>query len=120
MGKKIILSFNFILVAYFLAAQTTVTSQNTDTVASQSTKSWAWTNYKIAFQAPTDLTVKENSSTVFYAGNGKVFMNIYPKKGGTIPYDKMPQALQKWATESKVSFDSSGTGYLSNMNQLWA
>jgi Dihydro-orotase-like len=118
MGNKILLSFSLILSAFSLTAQTTVATQTSDSF--QSTKAWTWSNYKIAFQAATDLAVRENSSTVFYAGNGKIFLNIYPKKEGAIAYDKMPQALQKWASDSKVSFDSSSAGYLSNVNQLWA
>jgi len=106
MGKKIILSSGLILAVYFLAAQTA--------------KAWTWTSYNIAFQAPSDLDVKENSTSIFYAGNGNIFLNIYPGKGESLTYDKMPEALQKWAGESKVTFDSSGTGYLSNMEQLWA
>jgi hypothetical protein len=111
--KKISVSFIFVLSVYFLAAQTEISAQTT------ATKAWTWSNYKIAFQAPNDLAVRENSATVFHAGNGNVFLNIYPKKGGNVPYDKMQESLQKWAIESKVNFSSSNSGYISNLNRFW-
>ena len=113
MSKKILLSLSLIFVnSYFLAAQTTASAQTT--------KAWMWNSYKITFQAPSDLTIRENSSTVFHAGNGNVFINIYPKKGGNLTYDKMPESLQKWAKDSKVSFTPANSSYLSNLNRFWA
>jgi hypothetical protein len=71
----------------------------------------------VAFQAPTDLVVKESSNKVFYAGNGHVFLNIYPKTGDTVNHDNLPQAVQKWAGDHKLTYTpassiSSTSGYL--------
>jgi hypothetical protein len=113
MSKKILLSLGLIFLSYyFLAAQTTASAQTT--------KTWTWNNYKIAFLAPGDLAVRENSATVFHAGNDNVFINIYPKKERNFSYDKMQESLQKWAKDSKVSFLPSNSSYLTNLNRFWA
>lgn len=110
MRKKISLSFALILCVYFSPAQTTNTVQ---------TKAWSWGEYKIGLQAPTDMVVKENSATVFYAGNEHVFLTIYPKKGENLTQDKLPQALQKWGTDHKIKFSPSNSASLSSLNRLW-
>lgn len=85
----------------------------------QPTKSWTWTNYQVAFQAPTDLAVKESSDKVFYAGNGHVFLNIYPKTADTLNHDNLPKAVQEWATEHKLNYSSSNAGYLTKSTRYW-
>lgn len=112
MTKKFLLPFIFVLIAYFSAAQTTISNQPT--------KSWTWSNYKINFQAPTDLAVKESSAKVFYAGSEHVFIIIYPKTGDSLTHENLPQAVQKWATDNKVNFSPSNSGYLSNSNRYWS
>lgn len=111
MTRKILLPFIFILSVYFSAAQ--------NASLSQTTKSWTWSNYKINFDAPTDLVVKENSAKVFYAGNEHVYITIYPKTGDSLTHDNLPQAVQKWATANKVNFSPSNSGYASNSNRYW-
>lgn len=111
MNKKISLCFGCILTVCFLAAQTT------NPIVS--TKAWTWNNYKIGFQAPTDLVVKESSAKVFYAGSEHVFITIYPKTGDSLNHDNLPLAVQKWATEHKLNFAPANSGYLSNSNRYW-
>jgi hypothetical protein len=114
MTKKILFSLSFLLSVYVATAQVQ------GTAAVQATKSWAWNNYKVAFQAPTDLIVKENSDKVFYAGNGHVFLTIYPKTGDSLTHDNLPLVLQKWATEYKLSYSSSSnSAYLTNSTRYW-
>jgi hypothetical protein len=115
MSQKIFFSLNFIFNVLLLSAQVQ------GTVVVQATKSWAWTNYQVAFEAPTDLAVKENSEKVFYAGNGHVYLTIYPRVGDSLSHDNLPQALQKWASEYKFNYSaSSNSGYLTNSNRYWA
>lgn len=112
MIKKLFFSFCLILVASIL-------TQAQETVTVLPIKSWTWSNYKIDFNAPTDLKVKESSTTVYYAGNDHVYLTIYPKKGDSLTHDNLPTALQKWAASHKVSFSSANAGYLTNNNRLW-
>lgn len=85
----------------------------------QTMKTWAWANYKIAFQAPSDLVVKESSDKLFYAGTEHVFLTIYPKKGENLQYDKLHAALQKWAGKNKVKFSSSDTASSTSKSRSW-
>jgi hypothetical protein len=115
MTRKILISLSATISVSLLAAQVQ------GTVPVQPTKSWTWNNYKMAFQAPTDLAVKENSDKVFYAGNGHVFLTIYPKAGDILGQDELPLALRKWAAEYKLSNSSSSSksGYLTNSTRYW-
>lgn len=106
MKKKLILSFALLTLSLgFLFAQ--------------SMKSWTWADYKMKFQAPNDLSIKESSGTVFSAGNDHIYLAIYPKKGENLTYETMKGALQKWARENNVEFSSNNVGYMSNLNRYW-
>ena len=105
MNKKIFFTALFGLCFTFLYAQ--------------SMKNWTWADYKMKFQAPNDLSVKESSGTIFSAGNDDIYLTIYPKKGENLDYDRMKGALQKWARDSKVDFSSSNVGYMSSLNRYW-
>jgi hypothetical protein len=110
--KQILLALSLTLSNFSLFSQTS-------TVA-QTTKSWSWNNYNIGMNAPTDLVVKESSDKVFYAGNGHVFLTIYPKTGDSLKHDNLPKALQKWASEYKLSYSTSSiSGYLTNSTRYW-
>jgi hypothetical protein len=85
----------------------------------QSMKAWTWADYKMKFEAPNNLTIKESSGTKFSAGNDNIFLTIYPRKGESLTYTGMKDALQKWARDSKVDFSSSDVGYMSNLNRYW-
>ncbi len=85
----------------------------------QSLKGWTWTDYKMKFQAPNNFSIKESSGTVFSAGNDNIFLSIYPKKGENLTYERMKGALQKWARENNVDFNSNNVGYMSNLNRYW-
>ena len=73
-------------------------------------KSWTWSNYKMKFQAPNSFSIKESSSSVFSAGNDNIYLTIYPKKGENLTYEKMKGALQKWARDNGVEWNSSDLG----------
>lgn len=85
----------------------------------QSMKGWTWSDYKMKFQAPNDLTVKESSGTIFSAGNDRLYLTIYPKKGENITYARMKDVLQKWARDNDIDFSSSDVGYMSSLNRYW-
>jgi hypothetical protein len=85
----------------------------------QSMKSWTWADYKMKFQAPNNLVVKESSGTIFSAGNDNIYLTIYPKKGENLTYSSMKDVLQKWARDNNVDFNSSDVGYMSNLNRYW-
>lgn len=85
----------------------------------QSLKGWTWADYKMKFQAPNNFSIKESSGTVFSAGNENLHLSIYPKKGENLTYEKMKGALQKWARENNVEFNSNNVGYMSNLNRYW-
>ncbi|HTM93818.1 MAG TPA: hypothetical protein VL095_15455 [Flavisolibacter sp.] len=82
-------------------------------------KSWTWSNYKMKFQAPNTFTIKESSATVFSAGNDNIYLTIYPKKGEKLTYERMKDALQKWARDNGVEWNSSDLGYMSSLNRYW-
>lgn len=113
MAKNILQPFMLILSVYFSSAQNTPSSQTI-------TNSWTWDSYKIGFNAPTDLVVKESSATVFYAGNDHVFLSIYPKKGENLKQDKLQPALQKWATDNKVNFSLSNITTIAANSRFWS
>ena len=82
-------------------------------------KSWTWSNYKMKFQAPNTFNIKESSATVFSAGNDNIYLTIYPKKGENLTYERMKDALQKWARDNGVEWNSSDLGYMSSLNRYW-
>ena len=85
----------------------------------QAMKSRTWADYKMQFQAPNCLTIKESSGTIFSAGNDNIYLTIYPKKGENLTYSSMKDVLQKWARDNKVDFNSSDVGYMPNLNRYW-
>jgi hypothetical protein len=46
-------------------------------------------------------------------------LTIYPKKGENMTYERMKDALQKWARENEVEWNSSSLGYMSSLNRYW-
>lgn len=111
MSSKTLLPFVFCLCIYSSFAQTSVNNLQT--------KSLQWTSYKLGFQAPSDLVIKESSSNVYYAGSDHIFLTIYPKKGDSLTHDQLQPALQKWAASHKLNLPSSGSTFLPNNNRLW-
>jgi hypothetical protein len=88
-------------------------------IYAQSLKGWTWSNYKMKFQAPDNFTIKESSGTIFSAGNDHLYLTIYPKKGENLTYSGMKDALQKWARDNNVDWNSNDLGYMSNLNRYW-
>ena len=106
MHKKIILLTAFFTLGFSL-------------LYSQSLKGWTWADYKMKFQAPNDFSVKESSGTIFSAGNDHLYLTIYPKKGEQLTYGGMKDALQKWARDNNIDWNSNDLGYMSNLNRYW-
>lgn len=88
-------------------------------IYAQSLKGWTWTDYKMKFQAPSDFSIKESSGTIFSAGNDHLYLTIYPKKGENLTYSGMKDALQKWARDNNVDWNSDNLGYMSDLNRYW-
>jgi hypothetical protein len=88
-------------------------------IYAQSLKGWTWSNYKMKFQAPDNFAIKESSGTIFSAGNDHLYLTIYPKKGENLTYSGMKDALQKWARDNNVDWNSNDLGYMSNLNRYW-
>jgi Dihydro-orotase-like len=82
-------------------------------------KAWTWADYKMKFQAPNDFSIKESSGAIFSAGNEHLTLTIYPKKGENLTYARMKDALQKWARDNKVDWNSDNLGYMSSLNRYW-
>lgn len=115
MAKKVFFSISFISSVYLLSAQVQ------GIVPAQPIKSWTWNNYQVAFQAPTDLVVRENSDKVFYAGNDNVFITIYPWKGNdSVTRSNLPQLVQKWATDHKLSYSPMNAAFVKSSTSYLA
>ena len=85
---------------------------------SQNLKTWNWTDYKMQFKAPSNFTIDENNSEKFAAGNGKLYLTIYPKKGGKISYEGMKDALREWSRKNDLTYRKD-VQYMSNLNRYW-
>lgn len=87
-------------------------------VTAQNLKTWNWTDYKMQFKAPDDFIIDENNSEKFSAGNGKLYLTIYPKKGSKMSYDGMKNALRDWSLKNDLTY-SKDVQYMSNLNGYW-
>ena len=71
------------------------------------------------------MTYKKNDATVYEAGNGNLFLDIYPRKGENLTYDGMKNAIIKWADDLNLSYNSINASedkqpiYLENINGYW-
>src|ERR1035437_9966516 len=94
-------------------------------VHAQTLQLWTWDTYKIEFKAPDNLVVQKNDATVYEAGNKAIFLDIYPRKGESLTYDGMKNAIIKWANDLGLSYDAQNSGgdtqpiYLKNINGYW-
>ncbi len=81
-------------------------------------KTWDWNTYKMQFKAPTDFTVDENSSSKFDAGDGRLHLTIYPKKGDKLQESDLKSLLRSWARDTKLTY-SGGVQSMTNLNGYW-
>ena len=87
-------------------------------VNAQDLKTWNWTDYKMQFKAPPDFSIDENNADKFAAGNGKLYLTIYPKKGSKMSYEGMRGALRDWSRKNDLTYDKD-VQYMSNLNGYW-
>lgn len=97
-------TFIFIILAY--------------AASGQSLKTWKWDDYKMKFKVPTDFVVKESTGTKFSAGNGKLHLTIYPKKGRSMEESDLKSALRTWASDQNVEYEG-GVKKMTNLNGYW-
>ena len=70
------------------------------------------------FKAPSSFRVDENNSNKFSAGNGNLYLTIYPKKGSKMSYEGMKGALREWSRNNDLTY-SKDVQYMSNLNGYW-
>lgn len=87
-------------------------------VSGQYLKTWNWSEYKMQFKAPSTFRVDENTSDKFSAGNGNLYLTIYPKKGSKMSYDGMKSALREWSRNNDLTYRKD-VQYMSNLNGYW-
>jgi len=107
--KKLNLSV-FLSVVLFLAL--------TGSTFSQRMIDYTWDTYFVKFQIPATFTVDKNTSDEFGGGDGDIYLNIFPKKGETMSFGKMKQALEDWAIKCKV-YGYDKVNELENLNGYW-
>lgn len=81
-------------------------------------KTWNWTEYKMQFKAPSNFKVDENTSEKFSAGNGNLYLTIYPKRGSKMTYDGMKGALREWSRNNDLTYRKD-VQYMSSLNRYW-
>ena len=81
-------------------------------------KTWNWSDYKMQFKAPVDFRIDENTAEKFSAGNGKLYLTIYPKKGSKMSYEGMRGALRDWSRKNDLTYRKE-VQYMSNLNRYW-
>ncbi|MEO7292599.1 MAG: hypothetical protein ABIW34_05825 [Ginsengibacter sp.] len=81
-------------------------------------KTWNWSDYKMQFKAPVDFKIDENTAEKFAAGNGKLYLTIYPKKGAKMSYEGMRGALRDWSRQNDLTYKKD-VQYMSNLNRYW-
>ena len=86
--------------------------------ASAQLKTWNWNDYKMQFKAPVDFKIDENTPEKFAAGNGKLYLTIYPKKGAKMSYEGMRGALRDWSRQNDLTYKKD-VQYMSNLNRYW-
>ncbi|HJY64012.1 MAG TPA: hypothetical protein VJ455_07635 [Ignavibacteria bacterium] len=90
----------------------------TGSTLSQKMINYTWDTYHVKFQIPSTFTVDKNNDDEFGAGDGDIYLNIYPRKGSSMSYGKMKQALEDWALDSKV-YGYDNVNEMENLNGYW-
>lgn len=94
-------------------------------IQAQSWQTWNWTDYKMKFKAPDNLSIQENDGNGFKGSNSAIALSIFPRKGEGLTYDGMKSALITWASQISLSYSPYNTDgdpqpiYLSDINGYW-
>lgn len=82
-------------------------------------RSYTWDSYRMKFEIPEDFEIKKSDGKNFSAGNGDIYLSIYPRLNENLSYEGMEEALMAWAKSSNVLFTDDGLMYLDNLNGYW-
>lgn len=88
----------FILIAFFTVAVPAVAQQ---------LKTTRWDSYGVSFKAPSDLTVEDDSSEGYLAGNDTYYLTIQLLEGEGMKKEELGQELKAIATDDEVTSQSS-------------
>lgn len=88
----------FILIAFFTVAVPAVAQQ---------LKTTRWDSYGVSFKAPSDLTVEDDSSEGYLAGNDTYYLTIQLLEGEGMKKEELGQELKAIATDDEVTLQSS-------------
>lgn len=88
----------FILIAFFTVAVPAVAQQ---------LKTTRWDSYGVSFKAPSDLTVEDDSSEGYLAGNDTYYLTIQLLEGEGLKKEELGQELKAIATDDEVTSQSS-------------
>jgi hypothetical protein len=83
-------------------------------IASAQMTQYTWNEYDMQFRIPNSFNVDENSSSKFSAGDGNVWLTIYPQTGSPLTYDQMEGQLSSWAGSNGVSYNNMNTDLYNN------
>jgi hypothetical protein len=81
-------------------------------------KTYTWDSYKMKFKIPTNSTILASSGTKFSCNNGSVVLEIQPRKGEYLTYEKMKSSLSKWAASNNLD-NSWDIRYMDDLNGYW-
>ena len=87
----------FILIAFFTVAVPAVAQQ---------LKPTRWDSYGVSFKAPSDLTVEDDSSEGYLAGNDTYYLTIQLLEGEGMKKEELGQELKAIATDDEVTSQS--------------
>lgn len=87
----------FILIAFFTVAVPAVAQQ---------LKTTRWDSYGVSFKAPSDLTVEDDSSEGYTAGNDTYYLTIQLLEGEGMKKEELGQELKAIATDDEVTSQS--------------
>jgi len=107
--KKTFISALFTVFALMLVNNSTFSQKMID---------YTWDNYFVKFQIPATFTVEKNNNDEFGAGDGDIYLSIFPRKGTSMTYGKMKRALEDWALDTKV-YGYDKVNEMENLNGYW-
>lgn len=87
----------FILITFFTVAVPAVAQQ---------LKTTRWDSYGVSFKAPSDLTVEDDSSEGYLAGNDTYYLTIQLLEGEGMKKEELGQELKAIATDDEVTSQS--------------
>ena len=84
----------------------------------QRMKDFTWDYYHVKFQIPVTFSVDKNTDDEFGAGDGDIYLDIYPRSGESMTFSKMKKSLEDWASDSKV-YDYTKVNEMEDLNGYW-